>query len=113
MGAGALRVRVANLRMRVLARLGVPGYQPYERLGLWLARDLHAMLRGVLLDEQFLDRGIFDRAAVERLLDEHRRRSRNHTYLLQAMLVFELGQRLSSSWPAGRGEAAALLPSTP
>jgi asparagine synthase (glutamine-hydrolysing) len=112
MGAGELRVKVAHLRMRVLARLGVPGYQPYERLGLWLARDLHAMLRGVLLDEQFLDRGIFDRAAVERLLDEHRRRSRNHTYLLQAMLVFELGQRLSSSWPAGRGEAAALLPST-
>jgi asparagine synthase (glutamine-hydrolysing) len=102
MGAGDLRVRVAHLQMRVLAKLGVPGYQPYERLGLWLARDLHPLLRDVLLDEQFLDRGIFERTAVERLLDEHRRREKNHTYLLQAMLVFELGQRQSS-----------LLPTTP
>lgn len=93
MGAGPLRVRVEHLRMRVLAKLGVAGYQPYERLGLWLARELHPMLRGVLLGEQFLDRGIFERPAVERLLDEHRERRRNHTYLLQAMLVFELGQR--------------------
>lgn len=93
MGAGPLRVRFEHLRMRVLAKLGVAGYQPYERLGLWLARELHPLLRATLLDEQFLDRGIFERAAVQRLLDEHRERRRNHTYLLQAMLVFELGQR--------------------
>jgi asparagine synthase (glutamine-hydrolysing) len=93
MGASELQVTLAHLRMRVLAKLGVPGYQPYERLGLWLARDLHPLLRSTLLGERFLDRGIFDRTAIERLLDEHRRRERNHTYLLQAMLVFELGQR--------------------
>lgn len=93
MGAGPLRVKFEHLRMRVMAKLGVAGYQPYERLGLWLARDLHPMLRDVLLGEQFLDRRIFERGAVERLLDDHRERRRNHTYLLQAMLVFELGQR--------------------
>jgi asparagine synthetase B (glutamine-hydrolysing) len=93
MGAGHQRVKLAHLKMRVLAKLGVPGYQPYERLGLWLARELHPMLRETLLDERFLDRGIFERAAIERLLDEHRNRTKNHTYLLQALLVFELGQR--------------------
>jgi asparagine synthase (glutamine-hydrolysing) len=93
MGAGDLQVRMAHLRMRVLAKLGVPGYQPYERLGLWLARELHPLLRETLLDERFLDRRIFDRSAIERLLDQHRRREKNHTYLLQALLVFELGQR--------------------
>jgi len=93
MGAGDLHVRLATFKMRVLAKLGVAGYQPYERLGLWLARELHPLLKETLLDERFLDRGIFDRPAIERLLDEHRRRDKNHTYLLQALLVFELGQR--------------------
>jgi asparagine synthase (glutamine-hydrolysing) len=97
MTAGPRRQRLSSLSMRVLAKLGVPGYQPYERLGLWLARDLHPFLRATLLDERFLDRRIFERAAVERLLDEHRERRKNHTYLLQALLVFELGQRLRDS----------------
>jgi asparagine synthase (glutamine-hydrolysing) len=93
LGAPPWRVSLASFTMRALAKLGLPGYQPYERLGLWLARDLQPLLRDVLLSEQFLDRQVFSRDAVVQLLEQHARRDRNHTYLLQAMLVFELGQR--------------------
>jgi asparagine synthase (glutamine-hydrolysing) len=87
LGAGRLRAAVGHAKLRVYSKLRVPGYQPYERLGLWLARDLQPFLRRTLLDETFLDRGIFGRAAVESLVDQHARGERNHTFLLMALLV--------------------------
>src|SRR5436305_5485298 len=39
-GAPPWQAKVATFQMKVLAKLGVPGYQPYERLGLWLRREL-------------------------------------------------------------------------
>src|SRR5690606_18879785 len=35
-GASQWRKQWGYFKMRVLAKLGVKGYQPYERLGLWL-----------------------------------------------------------------------------
>jgi hypothetical protein len=80
--------------MRVLAKLGVRGYQPYERLGLWLREDLRQLVERLLLSERFLERGVFDPSAVKTVVDGHLNRGRNHTYLLLAMMTLELGQRM-------------------
>jgi hypothetical protein len=93
MSAPAWQARLSYLRMRILGRLGVPGYQPYERLGLWLARDLRPLVHGLLLSEQFLSRGLFDRTSITEVLEQHESRRRNHTYLIMALMILELSQR--------------------
>jgi asparagine synthase (glutamine-hydrolysing) len=93
MGAAAWMQELSSFRLKVLSKLRVPGYQPYERLGLWLSRALHPFLRGVLLSDRALGRDLFEPAVVRRVVAEHAARSHNHTFLLMAMLIFELGQR--------------------
>ena len=73
MGAGSIKTRVASLKMKVYAKLGVPGYQPYERLGLWLARELKPLVHRVVLSDRFLDRGLFVPEAVRGLWRSTRR----------------------------------------
>jgi hypothetical protein len=92
MGAGAIETRIAQFRMKLYAKLGVPGYQPYERLGLWLARDLKPLVHRLLLSDQFLSRGVFVPEAVARLVAQHEARTHNHTFLIMAMLIFEIAQ---------------------
>ena len=55
MSAGPLMQKFGEFKLRVLAKLGVPGYQPYERLGLWLRRELRDLVLRILLDPQCLD----------------------------------------------------------
>jgi asparagine synthetase B (glutamine-hydrolysing) len=93
MGAGSVRTRAAWLKMKVYSRLGVPGYQPYERLGLWLSRELRPMVHDLLFSERFNDRSVFEPQTVRTLVDEHEARRKNHTFLLMALMIFELGQR--------------------
>jgi asparagine synthase (glutamine-hydrolysing) len=93
MGAGRLARFAAKVRKKVFAKLGVPGYQPYERLGLWLRRDLRPVVERTLLSDRCLGRGIFNPAGVRSVVDGHLDRGRNHTYLILAMMIFELGQR--------------------
>jgi hypothetical protein len=57
LGAGKVRRAYAQVKGRVLGKLGVPGYQPYERIGLWLRRELAGAVRKTLLSESCLDRG--------------------------------------------------------
>ncbi|MBI3468263.1 MAG: hypothetical protein HY000_35110 [Planctomycetes bacterium] len=92
LGAGRWMRRWATLRTKVLAKLRVPGYQPYERLGLWLRTQLAPCVRKVLLSEACLQRGVFDPNGVRRVVSQHLA-GRNHTFLLMAMMVFEVGQR--------------------
>lgn len=92
-GAGLARRRMATLRMKVLARLGVHGYQPYERLGPWLRHELRPLVRSILLSDQCLDRGVLHPDTVGKVVEQHLADKRNHTYLLMAMMIFELGQR--------------------
>ncbi len=94
MGAGQGRLAYAAVYSKVMAKLGMPGYQPYERLGLWLRRELSGLVHEILLSDQCLDRGVFDPAGVRRVVDNHHTNRRNHTFLLLAMMVFESGQRL-------------------
>lgn len=92
-GASGISKKMNMLKLRALAKLGVPGYQPYERLGLWLRRELAPLVRRVLLSDQCLERGIFDPAGVRSVVKHHTTGGRNCTYLLMAMMIFELGQR--------------------
>jgi len=105
-GANRLYERFTTIRMRGLGRLGVPGYQPYERLGLWLRRELGPMVRSILLGERCAARGIFDPDAVRTVVEAHLGGRRNATYLIMAMMVIELGQqRVAGEW----GEAEEAL----
>jgi asparagine synthase (glutamine-hydrolysing) len=94
MGAGPLAQSVSKLRMKVLAKMGVKGYQPYERMGLWLREDLRLLVQKLLLGERCLERGVFDPATVKAVVEGHLNQGRNYTYLLLAMMEFELGQRM-------------------
>lgn len=94
LGAGALRRQLCHGRLRVLARLGMPGYQPYERVGRWLRQDLQPFMRSVLLSAACLDRGVLAPDAVRQIIDDHTGGRRNHTFLIITMMVFELGQQM-------------------
>jgi asparagine synthase (glutamine-hydrolysing) len=92
-GAGLLHRLAAHAKVKVLARLGVRGYQPYERLGRWLREELRPFVSSLLLSERCLDRGILDPGTIRAVVSGHLSGKRNHTFLLMAMLIFELGQR--------------------
>jgi asparagine synthase (glutamine-hydrolysing) len=92
-GAGRIAQKFATLRMKVLAKLGVPGYQPYERLGLWLRRELAPLVRELLLTERTLERGVFRPDTLRSVVRQHLDHQRNHTFLLLALMIFEMGQR--------------------
>jgi hypothetical protein len=93
MNAGPWRSKMGHLRMKVFAKLGVAGYQPYERLGLWLTRELKPLVHSTILSERFLDRGLFDADGVRRAIAQHESRERNHTFLLMGMLIVELAHQ--------------------
>jgi asparagine synthase (glutamine-hydrolysing) len=104
LGAGRLGRLFGKARLKVLGKLGVRGYQPYERLGLWLRRELRPLVQGLLLSDRCLERGIFDPQTVKAVVDNHLSGRRNHTYLLLALMVFETGQREFIDAPAAAGE---------
>ncbi|MFO0810224.1 MAG: asparagine synthase-related protein [Gemmataceae bacterium] len=107
-GASRLAKFVAKARLKVFAKLGVPGYQPYERLGLWLRRELKPLVRRLLLSDRALSRGVFDPMAVRSAVEDHLNHRNNHTYLLLAMMVFETSQREFVDGEAAPVEVAAV-----
>jgi hypothetical protein len=92
-GASRLARTLAKVRLKVLAKLGVKGYQPYERLGLWLRRELRGFVERTLLAPRCLDRGIFRPQTVRTVVADHLDGRANHTFLLLALLIFEIGQQ--------------------
>lgn len=92
-GVSQLRRTLSYWRMRVLAKLGVKGYQPYERLGLWLRRELRPVVEEILLDPVCLDRGLLNPDCVRSVVRRHLASESNHTFLLMAMMIVELGMR--------------------
>ena len=93
-GAGRWAQRLAALRQRVLSKLRVPGYQPYERLALWLRRELRPLVEDLLLSERCLDRGIFNPDMVRELVDRYLRYDKVTTALVTAVMTVELAQRI-------------------
>jgi asparagine synthase (glutamine-hydrolysing) len=93
LGSSPLVKTLSKLRLKVLAKLGVKGYQPYERLGLWLRRELRPLVESLLLDRRCLERGVFNPETVRTTVENHFNGRHNHTFLLMGMMIFELGQR--------------------
>ncbi|HWY87881.1 MAG TPA: asparagine synthase-related protein, partial [Gemmataceae bacterium] len=93
LGAGFLARSFAKLRLKVFAKLGFRGYQPYERLGRWLREDLRPMVQKILVDSPLRERGYFNAATVKSVVEGHLNRGENHTFLLMALMIFEIGQQ--------------------
>lgn len=93
MDAGPFAKNLGRLKLKVCAKLGLKGYQPYERLGLWLRRELRPIVEALLLDERCLSRGVFNPDVVRSVVANHLANRKNHTFLLMALMIFELGQR--------------------
>jgi asparagine synthase (glutamine-hydrolysing) len=110
LGASNRAKLMAKLKLKVFAKLGVKGYQPYERLGLWLRRELKPTVRRLLLDDRCLSRGIFNPETVRTVVDAHFANRQNHTFLLMAMMIFELGQREFVDGDAYTDEASPPIP---
>jgi asparagine synthase (glutamine-hydrolysing) len=93
LGAGPVARLAGKARLKVLAKLGVRGYQPYERLGRWLRQELRPLVHQLLLSDRCLGRGLFDPQTVKAVVAQHLGGQRNHTFLLLALMIFEFGQR--------------------
>ena len=94
LGAPKWLQRAATFRMKLFGKLGFRGYQPYERLGLWLRRELQPFVCEVLLNDGALENGPFVPDTVRWIVGEHIAGRRNFTYLIQALLILELGRRM-------------------
>jgi asparagine synthase (glutamine-hydrolysing) len=91
LGAGPLETTLAKLRLKVGAKLGLKGYQPYERLGLWLKRELRDLVETTLSSEQFLSSGLFRPDVIRRTIQQHMDGQANHTFLLMSLVIFGVG----------------------
>ncbi len=107
-GASRLAKFAAKARLKVFAKLGVKGYQPYERLGLWLRRELRPLVERLLLSDRSLGRGVFDPNAVRAVVADHMAQRQNHTYLLLALMIFEVGRQEFADRAAAPVEFAAV-----
>jgi asparagine synthase (glutamine-hydrolysing) len=102
-GAGGMARALGKVRLKILGKLRVRGYQPYERLGLWLRKDLRPLVCDLLLNQRCFERGLFDPKTMQTVVENHLSGRRNHTFLIMALMIFELGQRefIDSSSRAG------------
>ena len=93
LGASPIKTRVASLRMKVLAKFGVPGYQPYETA--WPLAGQGSQGSGA--QSCVCPTGSSAAACscprrCDRIVSQHEARTHNHTFLIMAMLIFEIAQ---------------------
>jgi asparagine synthase (glutamine-hydrolysing) len=82
----------APLQQRRKMGFGVP-------IDHWFRKELTPLLRGVLLSERCLDRGIFRKEFLETLLGEHLSGAWDHAYRLWNLLCFECWARIYLDGP--------------
>ncbi|MBW3541875.1 MAG: asparagine synthase (glutamine-hydrolyzing) [Planctomycetes bacterium] len=89
-----------SIQRRSKMGFGVP-------LDHWFRGELKPLLVDVLLSQRSRERGLFERASVERLIDEHLARRWDHSYRLWALLCLELWQQtfLDPATPPARPTA--------
>ncbi len=89
-GAGKLILKDAVAHLLPPTVLSKPKSGFGVPLGEWLRTDLADMLRGCLLDDRAIKRGLFERDFVSTLLNEHSTRKRDWSSRLWALLFLEL-----------------------
>ena len=62
-------------------------------IGEWLTGPLAGFAADILLSDRAIGRGYFSADTVARLLDEHRRRTANHTRSLRLLIAIEIWHR--------------------
>ena len=72
-----------SIQTRKKMGFGVP-------LNHWFRHELKPLLYDVLLDQRAIDRQIFDRKAVEQLINEHQNQQWDHSARLWSLLVLEM-----------------------
>lgn len=94
MKAGGLETK--SFLKKVASRL-VPKEVIYRRkmgfgvpIGKWFRGEMKAFVRGVLLSERSLGRGIIKPEVLERYVDEHTEARHDHAFRLWALLMLEL-----------------------
>jgi asparagine synthase (glutamine-hydrolysing) len=92
-GAGPITEAVLDRVNGLFRRLNMHGYRHYHRFDAWMSRMLIEGVEEVLLSGDALGRGIYKEATLRHLVDETRRGTGHHSYLLQAMLILELWQQ--------------------
>lgn len=93
MGASSAANRIGLVAMKVMGRLGFRGFQPYERLGLWLRRELRPWVHELLLSDECLQSDLFEPDTVRRIVERNESGERNFTYLILALMILEQGRR--------------------
>jgi len=79
----------------------------------WMNHELKPFLVAVLRDARTLQRGYFNRGAVEGLLDEHFRGRRDHSHFLWRILMLELWHRNHLERLNPSGSESHALPTAP
>ena len=74
-------------------KLNLYGYRHYHDFEHWMKQMLVESVESVLLSPDSLSRGMYRPATLHRLLDETRRGTADHGYLLQIMLILEIWQQ--------------------
>ncbi len=89
-GAGKLILKSALAGLLPAAILSKPKSGFGVPLGKWLRTDLADMLKGCLLDDRAVRRGLFRQDFIRTLIDEHSRGKRDWSSRLWALLFLEL-----------------------
>ncbi|HYH23122.1 MAG TPA: asparagine synthase (glutamine-hydrolyzing) [Azospirillum sp.] len=63
-------------------------------LGAWMRGELRGLLEGAFAQSRFVELGLFERAALRTLLDEHLSGAQDHSYRLWIVLNLEIWHRL-------------------
>jgi asparagine synthase (glutamine-hydrolysing) len=63
-------------------------------IGEWFKGELADFMKGILLSDRFLSRGIFSPDKVQELISNHIAGKKNHTRILRAMIAVELWYRI-------------------
>jgi asparagine synthase (glutamine-hydrolysing) len=66
------------------------GHQKFCHFRVWYRDRLADDIREILLDPRTLGRSVFERAAIERVVEQHLKGTHNHTLALHKLLSLEL-----------------------
>ncbi len=91
----ALRGRIPDA---IIDRPKMPFSVPLAR---WFREELRDLPGEYLLDRRALDRGYFERATIERIIDAHRNGAADHSSRIWTLLQLELWHREVVDAPAG------------
>jgi len=93
--------KVTLIKTKVLLRILAQRYLPDAilrrpkqgfviPLNAWLQRDLRPWMEDLLLASSFASRGLFNKAHIRRMVDDHVQRQRDYSQQLWALMVLEM-----------------------